>query len=53
MKTFKEMYKAYLDSTEGWRGLRIGKKKSLMCGKYILFIQQYFLEPHNACHMLR
>lgn len=25
MKTFKEMYRAYLEFTEGWRGLRIKK----------------------------
>lgn len=44
------MYKACLESTEGWRGLRI-EKKSLLCGKYTLFIQQYFLEPHNAFYV--
>ena len=37
IKTFKEMYKACLESTEGWRGLRIEKKITSMWEVHVVY----------------
>ena len=52
MKHLKKCIKLIWNLQRGGEVLEL-EIKSLLCGKYTLFIQQYFLKPHNACHMLR